>query len=1150
MEKSLYRRPLFHCIRTIMKYSAILSILIGCCCTFVLADNTYSQILDKPITLRTGKVSLPEVLDEISKVANTRFVLASENESHKKAHLNVRNEKLSKVLDKLLSPYSLTYTAVGSTIVLKPAPPAKPVAVAPKPLPVPVEPQQTESEIQQFSGKIVDKTNNPLPGASVVVKGTDRGTVSDQNGAFTLNVNNGEVLVVSFIGFLKKEITYRGESSLSIQLLEDIAGLDELVVVGYGTQKKINVTGAVSAIEAKDLESRPVRNLSSGLQGLMAGVTVVNSTALPGQNGGSIRIRGVGTLGDSNPLVVVDGIPGGDLNLLNPADIESISVLKDAASSSIYGVRGANGVIVVTTKRGKENEQPTISYNGYMGMQTPTALPKFVGSPEYMQMLNESQVNVGRNPTYTDADIEIARNGSDPNYFANTNWIDEIYKKSAPQQSHNLSINGGAKNLNYYVSYGYLKEGGMITGDNYNAQRHNVRLRLNTTLLDRLKLDANVGYVDRGYSGSAEGINAAAGPLYAAHQILPLVPVRFTTGGWGYIGGQRNPVAVTTDGGTNRFNSQEFTGNLSATLKIFDGLNLRGQYGLIRSNSYRSIFSKTINYFSPADGSLIYQTNPQNKIDVRDYTTMYQTMLGFLEYDKTFAGKHAVKGMLAVSQEATNSNSFIATRTNLASQDVESINLGTENQLNSGEATQNALRSFFGRFNYGFNEKYLAEFNFRYDGSSRFAPDLRWDWFTSGSVGWVFSEEKFFDRLRNVIESGKVRLSYGTQGNDKVRLAGASTILDFAYLPTLGPVNNTYPIGNALTIGYRQTGIPNPYLTWESVVKQNAGLDLSLMKGRMGITFDYYIQKTNNILLNVPLPDVLGVGTTYPPQNAGKVENKGWEFLISWRDQMNSLRYGASFNISDVRNKVTSLGGMPPTYGDQIRIVGQPIDAFYGLVADRIAQEADFDYDAGANRYTPKFPAYAGDLVAPGDIIYKDLNGDGRITLDDDRQVIGSAIPRFNYGFRGELGWKAIDFSFFLQGVGKADGYIQGAARHALINEGSLPQEVHRDRWTPENTDASYPRFTYQQSYNQRLSTFWLENAAYLRLKNVQIGYTLPEKFTKKARVNNMRIYASADNLLTKTNFFYGYDPESPITSGGYYPQVKTFVFGVSVNFK
>jgi TonB-linked SusC/RagA family outer membrane protein len=1148
MKTIIYRGTLFDTVCKIMKYSTILSFLIGFCSTVGLAEHTYSQVLEKPITLSTGTMPLPAVLDEISRVSDTRFVLASQKESAKKARVNVKNEKLGKVLDKLLAPYEMTYTASGSIIILKHAP-AKPIIV-PVPKKETTEEMPEEPEINIFSGKVVDKSGQPLPGASVVVKGTDRGTVSDVDGSFSINVDNGEVLVVSFIGFLKKEITYRGESALNIQLLEDVAGLEELVVIGYGTQKKINVTGAVSAIEAKDLDSRPVRNLSTGLQGLMAGVTVVNSTALPGQNGSSIRIRGVGTLGDANPLVVVDGIPGGDLNILNPSDIESISVLKDAASSSIYGVRGANGVILVTTKKGKEDSAPNISYNGYIGMQTPTALPKFVGSPEYMQLLNESQVNVGRNPTYTDADIEIARNGSDPNYFANTNWIDEIYKKSAPQQNHNLSINGGAKNLNYYVSYGYLKEGGMITGDNYNAQRHNVRLRLNTTLIDRLHLDANLGYIDRGFSGSAESIDGDSGPLYASHQILPLVPVRFTTGGWGYIGGQRNPVAVTTDGGTNRFNSQEFTGNLSATLDLFDGLKLRGQYGLIRSNSYRSIFSKTINYYSPTDGSLIYQTNPQNKIDVRDYTNLYQTMLGFLEYDKIFSAKHAVKGLLAVSQEENVSNYFFATRTNLASQDVESINLGTENQLNGGSASQNALRSFFGRFNYGFDEKYLAEFNFRYDGSSRFAPDRRWNWFTSGSLGWVFSEEKFFDRLRNVIESGKVRLSYGTQGNDKVRVGGTSDILDFGYLPTLGPVNNTFPIGNALTIGYRQANIPNPFLTWESVVKQNAGIDLAMIKGRLGFTFDYYVQNTNNILLNVPLPDVLGVGTTYPPQNAGKVENRGWELQVSWKDQINDFRYGANFNLSDVRNKVTSLGGVPPTYGDRVRIVGQPIDAFYGLVADRIAQVEDFDYDAGTRKYTPKFPAYTGDPVAPGDIIYKDLNGDGRITLDDDRQVIGNAIPRYNYGFRGELGWKGVDFSFFLQGVGKADGYIQGAARHALINEGSLPQEIHRDRWTPENTDASYPRLTYQQAYNQRLSTFWLENAAYLRLKNFQLGYTIPEKFTKKARVSRLRIYVSADNLLTKTKFFYGYDPESPVTSGGFYPQVKTFVGGISVNFK
>ena len=659
--------------------------------------------------------------------------------------------------------------------------------------------------------------------------------------------------------------------------------------------------------------------------------------------------------------------------------------------------------------------------------------------------------------------------------------------------------------------------------------------------MDRLQIDANVGYIDRGYVGSAEGLGSGSGPIYAAHQILPLVPVRFTTGGWAYLGGQRNPVAVTTDGGTDDFASQEFTGNLNAVLNVFNGFKIRGQYGLVRSNSKRTIFSKTINYYSPIDNSLLYQTNPQNKIDVRDYTNVYQTFITTAEYEKQFLDKHDVKLMVGASQEETVGDNFVATRTNLVSQEVANINLGTLNQLNSGSADQNALRSAFGRFNYGFNNKYLAEVNFRYDGSTRFAKIVRWDLFGAASLGWAFTEENFFSSLKNIIEFGKVRVSYGTQGNDRIS--------DFAYLDVIGPVG-TMPIGNANTIGYRYTGVPNELLRWETQLKQDIGLDLSSLNGRLNFTADYFINKTNDILLSIPLPDVLGTGTSYPPQNAGKVENKGWEMMVSWNDRKGDFTYGGNFNLSDVKNQVTDLAGTPPTIGDRIRMVGEPIDAFYGLVADRIAQVADFDYDDATKKYTAKFPFLTGDPVSPGDLIYKDLDGDGKITLDKDRKVIGSHIPRHTYGFRGNVGWKGIDFTLFLQGVGKADGYLAGAARHAYINEGSLPQEIHLDRWTPDNPDASYPRLAYQQTYNQRLSTFWLEDASYLRLKNMQIGYTLPTQLTERFRVSRLRVYASADNLFTKTDYFYGYDPETPVSTGGFYPQVKTYVFGVNLNLK
>ncbi|MBA3674705.1 MAG: SusC/RagA family TonB-linked outer membrane protein, partial [Chitinophagaceae bacterium] len=482
-----------------------------------------------------------------------------------------------------------------------------------------------------------------------------------------------------------------------------------------------------------------------------------------------------------------------------------------------------------------------------------------------------------------------------------------------------------------------------------------------------------------------------------------------------------------------------------------------------------------------------------------------------------------------------------ASRQSVVSPSVPNINVAVATQLNSAAEDQTALQSLFGRINYVLNNKYLAEVNFRYDGSSRFAKDVRWNLFPSASVGWRLSKEKFFNNMTNIFQEVKIRASYGQLGNDKV---GSN----YAYLATIGPIGGVPPIGNVLTPGYAQTAIPNPNLTWENVIKQNIGIDLLMLKNRLGITADYFIHNTKDILLRVTLPDVLGA--TEPSQNAGEVQNKGWELQMSWKDRIGQVRYGVNFNISDVKNKVVSLGGVPPTFGDQVRFLGEPINSFYGLVADRISQLSDFDFNPATNVYTAKFPFISGDKVGPGDIIYRDLNKDGKITLVDDRQIIGDPFPRYTYGFRGDIDWKGFDFNFFLQGVGKASGYIKGPARHAYFNESSAPQTFHLDRWTPENPGASYPRFTYQLNHNQRLSTFWLENAAYTRLKNIQLGYTLPKELTDKYRISRLRIFASADNLFTKTNFFYAYDPETPVSNGGYYPQVKTFIFGINLNMK
>lgn len=1118
---NLSRNKLYYGIIIVKLATAILLLSLN-----TLSATSFGQRL----TLNENNSKLTSVLKKIEKQVPYRFIYdRADVDKVNVDKVNLQAVDLETGLNTLLNSNGLEYRIFDDYIVVKKSTSTSLAKTV----------QQTT-----VSGIVRDLKGEPIENVTVTVKGRP-GVLTNTNtsGEYRLTVPVANVTIVfQHISYGTKEIQVEGSTVMNVTLEPQSEAIDDVVVVGYGTQRRINLTGAISTIGPKEIENRPVRNIAAAMQGQMPGVTVTGHTALPGQGAPTIRIRGINTMSNASPLVVIDGVPGASMNIINPDDIESISVLKDAASSSIYGVRGANGVILITTKKGSsQNERPIIGYSGYFGLQTPTALPNFLGSVEYMELLNESRINAGQSPTYTADQIEIARNGSDLNYFANTNWIREIYKSNAPQQAHNFNVNGSANNINYYLSYGLLNEGGLLTGDNFNADRHNVRMRLNTTLMDRLSIDANIGYIQRDYSGSAEGIAQGAGPISVAHSINPLVPVRFTTGGWGYHGGQRNPIAVTTDGGTNEFSSQEVSANLQANLEIIEGLNLRGQYSLIYSNSKRNIFAKTIDYFSPLDGSLIYQTNPVNSFRSTDYLSQRQTFLALAEYEKMFQESHYLKAMVAFSREEMVGDEFWASRTNLPTQETGHIALGTENQFNNGEAYQWALQSFFGRINYAYKDRYLAEVNFRNDGSSRFISDLRWDWFWSGSAGWNFSEEPFLEFLKPVINLGKFRYSYGVQGND---LAGGG------YYPFRSIISSvaTQPLGNQLTVGYRQINVANRLLKWETTTKQNFGLDLELLDRRLTFTGEYFIHNTDDILLNIPLPDVIGVGTGYPPQNAGKVQNKGWELQVGWRDRISDFSYGVRGNLSDVRNKVTDYGGMAPTFGDRIRMVGEPIDAFYGYIVDRIAQEADFDYDPTTGAFTPLFPYDSQYSMMPGDLIIRDLNEDGIID-GNDRQILGSHIPRYTYGLTADFAYKGFDFSFFLQGVGKADGLLQGSARHALINDGTYPQEVHLDRWTINNPHASYPRLAYGLAYNQRLSNFWLEDASYLRLKNIQLGYTLPNSWTERFRASRVRVYASADNLFTRTNYFYGYDPETPVSSGGFYPQVKTFVFGLNVNF-
>ena len=1019
--------------------------------------------------------------------------------------------------------------------------------------------EQTKPTERTVSGVVYDSDGLPVIGAGVMVKGSLHGTVTDEDGRWTLELEDDNVtLEISSMGYQSQSVAVKGRSDFTVTLTSDTQYLDEVVVVGYGTQKKVNLTGSVSMVTSEDMASRPVSNMSSGLQGLLPGVTVVNASGQPGASGTTIRVRGVGTIGNANPLILIDGIEG-DLSTINPEDIESVSVLKDAASASIYGARAANGVLLVTTKKMNDNpgaakDNAKVTFGAYAGIQTPTRLPQMCDAIEFMTLDNEARQNVGTAIGWLEDSFKKVTDNTDPNYFANTDWLDEVLNSYAPQQNYSLSLNGGIGSSGYMLSYRYFDQKGLTVGSSTGEQRHNVRFKMNTKLIDRLTLSSNISYTSRKVTSPINSLTSGGGAIYNAMRIAPNAPVRYTDGTWAYGGGNTNPVAILNDGGRSNVSTEEFSLLEVLKLDILKGWDVTATYNLTSTNGYKDILKKTITFVNPEDKSVNVYASPNSLKNV-DLKNVQQTFIIQSNFDITF-GKHNVSGVAGMSQEWYEARMFEASRTNLSTEFEPTLNLGDPSTM-SNNATYSswALRSGFGRVSYNYDERYLLEANIRYDLSSRFHKSVRGGWFPSVSAGWRISEEHFMSFAKSIVDNLKIRGSWGMLGNQYV---GSS---DYPYMSVLEAFTSGLSlIGTSASTGYAPSTLANPNLTWEHIKMVNAGVDVALLQNRLTMSFDWFNKDTEGILLKLNYPAQIGPKPS--EQNAGKVNNRGWEFDLNWRDQRGEFYYGIGFNIADVKNRIVDLAGNAPDLsGYQIRMVGYPIDAFYGYKAIGLMTPEDFKIsDTQNHNYSlPKVPVILGNDYQPGDIKYEDISGpdgkpDGRITPEYDKVVLGSNIPRYTYTVRGDLGWKGIDFSFVIQGVGKCDGYLEGTARHAFQDMAAYPQKVHLERYnvvTNPDPDALYPRLTYNTGFNQNtFSTYWMENASYMRLKNVQIGYTFPEKWMKKARIDNLRVYLSGDNLLTVSDFFYAYDPETPVSKGGYYPQVKTVVLGLNITFK
>ena len=1113
--------------------------------TLILLTGLLSAVAFAQVSVTIERLPLKEALEEVEKQSGYSFFYSSLlPDQDAKVSVKAKDATIEYVMDTILEGLNISYEIKPDFQIVLSEKTQEEKA------------KQAAKTSRQISGIVIDASGMPVIGAGVTIEGTKKGTVTDAEGRYSIEVASGNcTLEFSCLGYQTVRIDAGKRNTVDVTLNEDSQFLDEVVVVGYGTQKKVNLTGSVSMIDSEEISTRPISSVSSGLQGLLPGVTVTNPTGQPGESGTTIRVRGVGTIGNANPLILIDGVEG-DLSAINPEDIESISVLKDAASASIYGSRAANGVLLVTTKKVDKasDSRARVSLGAYFGLQTPTRLPEMCDAIEFMTLDNEARQNVGTSPAWTEDQFEKVRNNSDPNYFANTDWLSQVLNSFAPQQNYNLTLSGSLGSSGYMLSYRYFDQSGLTVGSSTGEKRHNVRFKMNTKLIDRITLSSNLSYTSRKITAPVNSLTSGGGAIYTAMRIAPNAPVRYTDGSWAYGGGNTNPVAVLNDGGRKTNSSDEFSLLEVLKVDILKGWDVSATYSLNSYNGLEEILKRTITFKNPEDGSTYVYSQP-NSLKNRDLRNLQQTFILQTNFDFHF-GKHNLSGVVGMSQEWDPGGSFSASRTNLATEQDPTLVLGDASTMsNDASSSRWALRSGFGRLSYNYAERYLVEFNLRYDLSSRFHKSNRGGWFPSVSAGWRLSEERWMQAAKQWFDNIKIRASWGMLGNQYV---GSS---EYPYLSVLNASSTDLSlIGSNATTGYVQKTLANPNLSWEKIKMFDVGLDLAMFGNRLTFSFDWYNKDTEGILLRLNYPAQIGARPS--EQNAGKVNNKGWELDLGWREQRGDFYYGVSFNLSDVKNKIVDLAGNSPDLsGYQIRMVGYPIDAFYGYVADGLMGPDDFKISDSKNHVysLPKIPVILGNDYQPGDIKYKDISGpdgvpDGRVTPEYDKVVLGSNIPRYTYSIRGDFGWKGIDFSFVIQGVGKCDGYLEGTARHAFQDMAAYPQKVHLNRYnvvSNPDPNAAYPRLTYNTSFNQStFSTYWMEDASYMRLKNIQLGYTFPEKWMSKARIDRLRLYLSADNLLTVSKFFYAYDPETPVSKGGYYPQVKTFVIGLNISFK
>ena len=1083
------------------------------------AINLNSQ--NTRVTVRASNTSLKEVLNTIEKQTDYLFVYNNNVNTNLKVAVNETNQPVKQILDNLLPSIGLSYVQEGSYIV---------VSSSPK--------DDVKQQKVTIKGIVTDTKGEPIIGANIVEKGTTNGTITDIDGKYSIETALSSILQITYIGYNSQDIPVNNRKAINIQLKEDTQAIDEVIVVGYGVQRKGNLTGSVSAIKTEKLTTAPIANVTNALAGQLPGLQAKQNSGKPGSDDTSLSIRGFG-----NPLVIVDGVES-SFNNIDPNQIESISILKDGAAS-IYGARAGNGVILVTTKRGQD-QKPTITYNGSFTLQGVTDMVKPASSGQRTQMEREAHLQSGQpeaGAPWTAEAVEKFFAGNDPAY-PNTDWFDYVFRKWAPQQNHNLSVRGGSNKIKYMGYFGYTDQQTMIKKNGGDYKRYNIQSNMDAAITDRINLsiDLTLTYEDRNFPvRGMENDGYLWQDLYNTKPWYPSLLPDPTKLAWGGI--DVGSVAATSNSDLTGYNHNKLRDlrgsvSLSYDFKYIKGLTAKAFINYIDNEQYVKEFTKPIKYYTynTATDTYNYAGNFKEKAELRErmYRNSILTQQYSFNYNNLFNDTHRISGLALFESIDYSNNNFMAYRKDFLTPSIEQLYAGsTSGMSNDGSASEMGRASFVMRINYAFKDRYLIETILRADASAKFPKDSRWGYFPGVSLGWVASQESFFKQL-TFIDNLKLRVSYGQSGNDAVG--------NFQYLSGYA-MRGTYLLGDTPVSGLYSTGLANPLLTWEKMSIYNGGVDFSFLNRKIhGSIEGFYRQREGIPATRIQsLPSTFG--SALPQENLNSLNDRGFELNLGTAGKTGNLSYDLNANISWSRSKWDHYEEPDYEDPDQRRVYqqsGQWTDRVFGYVSEKLFTSQE---EIDALDYT--YSALGGNhSLRPGDIKYKDLNGDGVLDWKDQKDIGMGTMPHWMYGFNVELRYRDFDFSALFQG---AFGYYTNASL------GFETEVKYNERWTQENNNpnALIPRLGGSSS-NGWTSDYYYKSTSYLRLKNASLGYNISDRILDKVGVNQARIYVAGTNLFTISNIRkYGIDPEAPNIGNKlmYYPQQRTFSFGLNLSF-